>query len=85
MLSPTLDFANGSVPSYGGTLLYFMGFLISLNQIPPWWIWYSYIDFLRHAYVGMMVNEFWVSDVAFLLNFPSSCGSEMHRPARTPR
>jgi len=58
MLSPTLDFANGSVPSYGGTLLYFMGFLISLAEIPPWWIWYSYIDFLRFSYVAMMVNEF---------------------------
>mmetsp|Transcript_26365 Transcript_26365/g.74156 ORF Transcript_26365/g.74156 Transcript_26365/m.74156 type:complete len:495 (-) Transcript_26365:557-2041(-) len=61
MLSPTLDFANGSVPSYGGTLLYFMGFLISLAEIPPWWIWYSYIDFLRFSYVAMMVNEFSVS------------------------
>uniref|UniRef100_A0A061SAM0 p-loop containing nucleoside triphosphate hydrolase protein n=1 Tax=Tetraselmis sp. GSL018 TaxID=582737 RepID=A0A061SAM0_9CHLO len=58
MLSPTLDFANGSVPSYGGTLLYFMGFLISLNEIPPWWTWYSYFDFLRHGYVAIMVNEF---------------------------
>eukprot|EP00193_Tetraselmis_chui_P013744 CAMPEP_0177770668 /NCGR_PEP_ID=MMETSP0491_2-20121128/11079_1 /TAXON_ID=63592 /ORGANISM="Tetraselmis chuii, Strain PLY429" /LENGTH=495 /DNA_ID=CAMNT_0019287961 /DNA_START=278 /DNA_END=1761 /DNA_ORIENTATION=+ len=58
MLAPTIDFANGSVPSYGGTLLFFMGYLISLDQIPVWWIWYSYIDFLRHAYVAVMVNEF---------------------------
>jgi len=58
MLAPTIDFANGSVPSYGGTLLYFMGFLISLDAIPVWWTWYSYIDFLRHGYVAIMVNEF---------------------------
>ena len=58
MLSPTLDFANGSVPSYGGTLLYFMGYLISLKDIPVWWIWYSYLDFLRFTFVGLMTNEF---------------------------
>ena len=61
MLSPTLDFANGSVPSYGGTLLYFMGYLISLKDIPVWWIWYSYIDFLRFTFVGFMTNEFKVN------------------------
>ncbi len=62
MLSPTLDFANGSVPSYGGTLLYFMGFLIALGDIPAWWIWYSYIDFLRFSFVGLMTNEFAVNN-----------------------
>lgn len=33
---PTIDFANGAVPSYGGTLLFFVGFLVPLNQIPAW-------------------------------------------------
>lgn len=57
-LCPTIDFANGAVPSFGGTLLFFVGFLIPLNQIPAWWIWYSYFDYLRYTYVSMMVNEF---------------------------
>jgi hypothetical protein len=56
-LCPTIDFANGAVPSFGATLLFFVGYLIPLNKIPNWWIWYSYFDYLRYSNVAMMVNE----------------------------
>ena len=38
-LCPTIDFANGAVPSFGGTLMFFVGYLLPLNQIPKWWLW----------------------------------------------
>lgn len=27
-------------------------------DIPKYWIWYAYIDFLRYAWGGLMINEF---------------------------
>lgn len=38
-LSPTIHFANGVVLAFGGTLMYFVGYLLPLDQIPKWWIW----------------------------------------------
>ncbi len=34
-------------PADAVTLLFFAGFLIRLEDIPPWWYWYSIIDFAR--------------------------------------
>ena len=36
-----------SHPTDTTTLLFFAGLLIRWDDIPPWWQWYGYIDFLR--------------------------------------
>lgn len=67
ILLPNLELANGAVPSFGFTLLFFVGYLIPINQIPPWWIWYSYFPcYLRYPFITMMVNEF--SGEAYTIN-----------------
>lgn len=57
-ISPNLDVANALLPTYVVTLLFFAGFLIRMDDIPPWWKWYSYIDFLKYSYGAMLVNQF---------------------------
>ncbi|KAG2482622.1 hypothetical protein HYH03_018464 [Edaphochlamys debaryana] len=57
-ISPNLDVANALLPTYVVTLLFFGGFLFRFSKIPPWWKWYSYIDFLRYAWGAVMVNQF---------------------------
>ena len=32
--------------------------LVRLNAIPPWWNWYSYLDFIRYSFTALMVNQF---------------------------
>ena len=32
------------------------GQLILIKCMPPWWKWYSYIDFLRYAWGALMVS-----------------------------
>lgn len=56
--SPSLEVANALLPTYVVTLLFFAGFLFRLQDIPPWWKWNTYIDFLRYAFGGLMVNQF---------------------------
>jgi ATP-binding cassette, subfamily G (WHITE), member 2 len=34
------------------------GFLIRWSDIPKYWIWLAYLDFLRYAWGGLMVNQF---------------------------
>lgn len=34
------------------------GFLLRWDDIPPWWKWYAYIDFLRYAWGSLMANQF---------------------------
>ena len=57
-LSPNMDVANAALPSYVVTLLFFAGFLLRWSDIPKWWQWYGYIDFLRYAWGSLMVNQF---------------------------
>lgn len=57
-LSPNMDVANAALPSYVVTLLFFSGFLLRWDDIPVWWQWYGYIDFLRYAWGGLMINQF---------------------------
>jgi hypothetical protein len=42
-----MDTANTVLPLYVTMLLFFAGFLITFDKIPPWWGWFSYINFLR--------------------------------------
>ena len=46
-LSPNMDVANAALPVYVSTLLFFGGFLFTFDKMPPWWKWYSYINFMR--------------------------------------
>eukprot|EP00955_Chlamydomonas_euryale_P020915 221524-Chlamydomonas_euryale.AAC.4 len=64
-ISPNLDVANALLPTYVVTLLFFAGFLFRLTDIPPWWYWYSFIDFLRYTWGGMMANQFQEEDPPF--------------------
>lgn len=48
-ISPNIDIANALLPAYVVTLLFFAGFLMTRNQIPRGWKWYSYIDFITYA------------------------------------
>jgi ATP-binding cassette, subfamily G (WHITE), member 2 len=46
-LSPNMDVANAALPSYVVTLLFFGGFLMRWSDMPKYWQWYGYINFLR--------------------------------------
>ena len=37
--APSMDAANAILPVYSVTLLFFCGFLIRFDSIPPWWQW----------------------------------------------
>ncbi|GLC33334.1 hypothetical protein PLESTB_000344800 [Pleodorina starrii] len=65
-ISPNLDVANALLPTYVVTLLFFGGFLFRFHEMPPWWKWYSYIDFLRYSWGSLMVNQFEKSNPSWL-------------------
>lgn len=46
-LSPNMDVANAALPTYVAGLLFFCGFLIRFDDMPAYWEWYSYINFLK--------------------------------------
>ncbi|KXZ54635.1 hypothetical protein GPECTOR_4g700 [Gonium pectorale] len=56
--APNMDVANALLPTYAVTLLFFAGFLIRTDEMPPWWKWYSYIDFAKYSWGAVMVNQF---------------------------
>jgi ATP-binding cassette, subfamily G (WHITE), member 2 len=64
-LSPNMDVANAALPAYVVTLLFFAGQLITYSSMPPWWYWYSTIDFLRYSWGALMVNQFEYNDIVF--------------------
>jgi len=57
-ISPNMDVANALLPTYAVTLLFFCGFLIRMADIPPWWKWYSYLDFAKYSWGANMMNQF---------------------------
>ncbi|KAG1653791.1 hypothetical protein FOA52_007815 [Chlamydomonas sp. UWO 241] len=64
--APSMDVANALLPTYAVTLLFFCGFLIPLNDIPPWWKWYSYINFAKYSWGANMINQFNDNDIMYL-------------------
>lgn len=40
------------------SLLFFAGFLMRFDDMPKWWQWYAYINFLRYAWGAQMINQF---------------------------
>lgn len=65
-ISPNMDVANALLPIYAITLMFFAGFLVRFDNMPPWWKWYSYIDFGRYAWSAMMINQFENNDVEYI-------------------
>uniref|UniRef100_A0A7S0ULM3 ABC transporter domain-containing protein n=1 Tax=Polytomella parva TaxID=51329 RepID=A0A7S0ULM3_9CHLO len=65
-ISPNLNVANALLPTYVVTLLFFAGFLMQTTVMPPWWKWYSYLDFLKYAWGALMVNNFKGDDPEWL-------------------
>eukprot|EP00892_Ulva_mutabilis_P005857 jgi/Ulvmu1/3643/UM017_0057.1 len=57
-LAPNMDVANAALPTYVVTLLFFGGFLFRFEDMPQYWKWYSYINFLRYAWGAQMMNSF---------------------------
>ena len=39
-------------------LLFFCGYLIRFEEMPEYWKWFSYINFMRYAWAGQMINSF---------------------------
>ena len=66
-LSPNMDTANAALPAYVTTLLFFSGFLIVWPQIPKYWIWAAYLDFLRYAWGSLMINHYQGTQVKHML------------------
>lgn len=57
-IAPNMDVANAALPTYVVTLLFFGGFLFRFEDMPEYWKWYSYINFLRYAWGAQMMNSF---------------------------
>eukprot|EP00887_Chlorella_sp_A99_P000295 scaffold13.g295.t1 len=57
-LSPNMDVANAALPAYTTVLLFFAGFLLRSEQMPAYWKWFSYIDYLKYGWGALMVNQF---------------------------
>lgn len=55
-MSPNIDVANAALPAYVVTLLFFAGLLIRVDEMPEYWKWYSYIDFVRYSWMGLVRN-----------------------------
>jgi len=57
-VSPSMEIANSLYPAYVVSLLFFVGLLIRMPDIPNYWKWNVYINPLHYAWVSMMVNQF---------------------------
>jgi ABC-type multidrug transport system permease subunit len=57
-ISPNMDVANALLPVYVTIQLFFGGFILDFRTMPSYWKWYSYLDFMRYAWGGLMVNQF---------------------------
>ncbi|KAK9916362.1 hypothetical protein WJX75_001804 [Coccomyxa subellipsoidea] len=54
---------NENIASTGGAFLFLVllllgGFLLAKNDIPPWWIWFYWIDPISYAQKAIAINEF---------------------------
>lgn len=62
-----MDVANAALPAYVTVLLFFVGVLLRWAQMPSYWSWFCYLNFLRYAWGSLMVNQFGDDrDVQFL-------------------
>lgn len=58
-ICPSMDLANAALPIYTALLSFFIGYLIPVNQIPGYWIWFAYaFNPLLYAFGALMYNQF---------------------------
>lgn len=69
-ISPNMDVANAALPAYVTMLLFFAGLLLRWSQIPWYWRWFGYIDFLRYSWGALMVNQFGGANNVPYLGYP---------------
>ena len=50
--------ANAWLPTYVTLNLYFSGFVILTEKVPPGWQWATWTSFMRYSWGAMMVNNF---------------------------
>ena len=55
--APNMEAANAILPTYVVTLLFFAGFLITPEDTPSYWKWYSYVDLMKYAWGALMINQ----------------------------
>ncbi|KAK9867424.1 hypothetical protein WJX84_007320 [Apatococcus fuscideae] len=56
--SPNIDVANAALPTYITALLFAAGYLLRWHDIPKYWIWLAYINWLWYAWGSLMINQF---------------------------
>lgn len=54
--SPTMDVANAAVPAYGMSLFFFCGLLIRVSEMPNYWRWFTYTNFVTYAFFAFVRN-----------------------------
>jgi len=57
-VSPNLQVANALLPIYMVLNLFFAGLFIPFDNLPSYWQWYSYIDFMRWAWGSLTVGQY---------------------------
>ncbi|KAK9845354.1 hypothetical protein WJX81_004187 [Elliptochloris bilobata] len=57
-LSPTLDIANAVLLTLPTALLFAAGYLLRWRDIPRYWIWFGYVNWLWYAWGALMINTF---------------------------
>ena len=71
-----LDTANAMLPAYASTLLLFAGFMIRLDDIPNYYYWYTYLNFVQYGFSALLVNQYDTEKAANLtLRVPRGNGS----------
>lgn len=73
-VAPNMEAANGLLPTYVTTCMYFGGFFIIFNKIPPGWYWYSFTSFLRYGWGALMLNQYKGQEIGQALFFYDSNG-----------
>jgi len=62
-VSPNMEVANAILPAYVISLLFFIGLLIRVPDIPHYWRWFIWVNPLHYAWVAMMINQFSTSNL----------------------
>ncbi|GAB4818157.1 hypothetical protein N2152v2_005203 [Parachlorella kessleri] len=57
-LSPNMVTAAAALPAYMTANLFFTGLLLRWDDIPKYWRWLAYINFMRYSWGALMLNQF---------------------------
>ncbi|KAK9906864.1 hypothetical protein WJX75_009364 [Coccomyxa subellipsoidea] len=67
-VSPNMDIANAVLLTYPTALLFAAGFLLRWVDIPKYWIWFGYINWLWYGWGAAMINQYKGSDLKIYNN-----------------